>query len=310
MSSKGNICQVPKHDRLMYNRRTFHLGLAMRQRDILSIALILILLAVVGCTSNTPDARLPAQLPVSIAQRRTSILTPANQDASNPSQGLATKPPESSEPPPGPTTPAATQTSNLQPNPTSAPSESATEPGIQPSATHQINQSPPTNPPPVTATDQPVTPTPTNTPSASPTGSGPVVCTTTGSSSFETEVIQLINQERSAAGIPLLSSQAQLTNAARTHSDDMACNFFFSHTSASTGTLFDRLASAGYSYSWAGENIAAGYASPAAVVEGWMASEGHRANILNENFTQIGVGYASWDDSEYGIYWTAVFASP
>ena len=90
----------------------------------------------------------------------------------------------------------------------------------------------------------------------------------------------------------------------------MACNSFFSHTSPTTGTPFDRIAAAGYSYSAAGENIAAGYGAPAALVEGWMGSEGHRDNILSTSFTHIGLGYASRGESAYGVYWTAVFASP
>jgi uncharacterized protein YkwD len=143
-----------------------------------------------------------------------------------------------------------------------------------------------------------------------PGDDGPASCSPGGNSAFETELISLINQERSDEGLPAYSNQSQLTSAARTHSDDMACNNFFSHTSPTTGSSFDRIAAAGYSYSSAGENIAAGYGSPAAVLEGWMNSSGHRANILSENFTQIGIGYAYWEDSDYSTYWTAVFASP
>jgi uncharacterized protein YkwD len=123
-------------------------------------------------------------------------------------------------------------------------------------------------------------------------------------------VIALINQERSAEGLPALSSQSQLTSAARIHSADMACNGFFSHTSPTTGSPFDRIADQGYSFSTAGENIAAGYSSPASTVETWMNSSGHRANILNANYIHVGSGYAYWEDSAYGAYWTAVFASP
>jgi uncharacterized protein YkwD len=280
----------------------------MKPRFFLSIALIFFLLGTVGCGPDQKNAGVPGQLPVSVAQRQMSILTPAGQETGRDNQDQPTSPtPETSEILASPTDQAASETFTPQTQPTS---EISTTTGAQQPTATQNNPPAATANPSATATKQPTNAAPTNTSSASPTSSGSVVCTTTGSSSFETEVIQLINQERNEAGLPLLSSQAQLTNAARTHSDDMACNLFFSHTSAETGTLFDRLDEVGYGYSWAGENIAAGYASPAAVVEGWMASEGHRANILNENFTQIGVGYASWDDSEYGIYWTAVFASP
>lgn len=123
-------------------------------------------------------------------------------------------------------------------------------------------------------------------------------------------MVALINQERANVGLSALSVDSRLTSAARVHSNDMACNNFFSHTSPTTGSPFDRISAAGYSYSWAGENIAAGYGSPAAVVEGWMNSPGHKANILSENFTQTGVGYAYWAGSDYGVYWTQVFAKP
>jgi uncharacterized protein YkwD len=119
----------------------------------------------------------------------------------------------------------------------------------------------------------------------------------------------LINAERAKEGLSPLSKQSQLTTAARNHSEDMACNDFFSHTSPTTGSPFDRLAAIGYSYSSAAENIAAGYGSPAAVVSGWMSSSGHRANILG-SYTQIGIGYAYWSGSSYGSYWTAVFGRP
>jgi uncharacterized protein YkwD len=123
-------------------------------------------------------------------------------------------------------------------------------------------------------------------------------------------VVSLINAERAAQGLPALTKQSQLTSAARIHSQDMACNNFFSHTSPTTGSPFDRIAAQGYSFSSAAENIAAGYGSASATVDAWMNSSGHRANILNSNYTQIGLGYAYWGSSTYGSYITAVFASP
>jgi uncharacterized protein YkwD len=76
---------------------------------------------------------------------------------------------------------------------------------------------------------------------------------------------------------------------------------YFSHTSPTYGSPFNMLKSFGISYKSAGENIARGYTTPKAVVDGWMNSPGHRANILNSSFTEIGVGYAS------GNYWTQMF---
>jgi uncharacterized protein YkwD len=123
-------------------------------------------------------------------------------------------------------------------------------------------------------------------------------------------VINLINQERANVGAGPLSANSSLTTAARSHSQDMACNDFFSHTSPTTGSPFDRILAAGYSYSAAAENIAAGYGSPAGVVEAWMNSSGHRTNMLNPTYVHVGLGYAYWGSSTYGHYWTATFGAP
>lgn len=90
----------------------------------------------------------------------------------------------------------------------------------------------------------------------------------------------------------------------------MACNKYFSHTGLNGSSPGDRISAAGYSWSSYAENIAAGYGSPADVVAGWMDSPGHRANILSTNVTEIGIGYVYVASSPYGVYWTAVFASP
>ncbi len=121
---------------------------------------------------------------------------------------------------------------------------------------------------------------------------------------FEKEVIRLVNIERKAAGLSELTYDWQLCRVARIKSEDMSKNGYFSHTSPSYGTPFQMIKSFGISYRSAGENIARGYNSPSAVVEGWMNSKGHRANILNPAFTHIGVGY-----EPNGRYWTQMFIS-
>lgn len=107
---------------------------------------------------------------------------------------------------------------------------------------------------------------------------------------------------------------SRLVNAAMEHSADMATNDFFSHTGSDDSEPWDRMVAAGYSYSWAGENIAAGYQTPEAVVGGWMNSPDHRANILNCAFTETGVGYIYLAEDQgqvnYRHYWTHVFAAP
>jgi uncharacterized protein YkwD len=123
-------------------------------------------------------------------------------------------------------------------------------------------------------------------------------------------VVELINVQRANAGLSALSSQSQLGSAAQLHSEDMACNNYFSHSGLDGSTVATRIERQGYNWSAAGENIGAGYGSPEAVVEGWMNSPGHKANILGADYTEIGVGYAYGDASAYGVYWTAVFARP
>ena len=146
---------------------------------------------------------------------------------------------------------------------------------------------------------------PTNTNTPVPQTCAPVVNT-----SFENEVVNLINQERANAGVAPLTVHSSLTSAARSHSQDMICNGFFDHNSPTTGSAFDRILAHGYSYSWAGENIIAGYLTPAYSVAWWMNSQAHKDNILNPNFTNIGIGYAYSDESHYGTYVTANFGSP
>ena len=89
---------------------------------------------------------------------------------------------------------------------------------------------------------------------------------------------------------------------ARYKSQDMLNNRYFSHNSPTYGTPFQMMKAFGLSFRTAGENIARGHATPQAVVNGGMNSSGHRANILNASYTQIGVGYAA-----QGNYWTQMF---
>lgn len=123
-------------------------------------------------------------------------------------------------------------------------------------------------------------------------------------SSYEKEVIRLVNIERQKNGLSPLSEDWQLSRVARYKSEDMRDRGYFSHTSPTYGSPFDMMKSFGISYRNAGENIAKGQSSPEAVVRAWMNSPGHRANILNKSFTHIGVGYA-----KQGHYWTQMFIS-
>ncbi len=123
---------------------------------------------------------------------------------------------------------------------------------------------------------------------------------------YELKVLELVNAERAKYGLSALSWNDELAQVARAHSKDMATRGFFSHNTPEGKTPFDRIKSAGISYRSAGENIAAGQKTPEEVVEAWMNSEGHRANILNSSYTQIGVGYVTGNGS-YSTYWTQNF---
>ncbi len=120
--------------------------------------------------------------------------------------------------------------------------------------------------------------------------------------SYESEVIRLVNEIRVQNGLKALTANWELSRVARYKSEDMVKNKYFSHTSPTYGTPFQMMRSFGLSYRTAGENIAYGQRTPAAVVDAWMNSSGHRANILNASYTQIGVGYCA-----AGNYWTQMF---
>lgn len=127
-----------------------------------------------------------------------------------------------------------------------------------------------------------------------------------GLSAEESEVVRLVNIEREKNGLAPLKASSQLSNVARMKSQDMATKNYFSHTSPTYGSPFDMMKQFGISYKTAGENIAKGYLSPASVMNGWMNSSGHRANILNSSFGTIGVGAYKVGST---IYWTQMFTN-
>ncbi|WP_327721389.1 CAP domain-containing protein [Streptomyces sp. NBC_00490] len=117
-------------------------------------------------------------------------------------------------------------------------------------------------------------------------------------------VLVLVNAEREKAGCAPLTENAKLTKAAQDHSQDMADHQNMSHTGSDGSSMTDRLARVGYKFRSAGENVAYGYTTPESVMDGWMNSSGHRANILNCGFKEIGIGLA-----QPGHYWTQDFGS-
>lgn len=126
--------------------------------------------------------------------------------------------------------------------------------------------------------------------------------------SIEQQVVDLTNAERQKNGLPPLKHNWQLSRVARYKSEDMATNNYFSHTSPTYGSPFDMMRNFNIKFSTAGENIAYGQRTAQEVVIGWMNSPGHRANILNSSFTEIGVGYAT--NANGRPYWTQMFIRP
>lgn len=117
-------------------------------------------------------------------------------------------------------------------------------------------------------------------------------------SSDESRILQLVNAERAKAGAKALTSSADCTKLARMKSQDMVSNNYFSHQSPTYGSPFDMLKANNINYMYAGENIAMNQTAEAAF-KAWMGSEGHRKNILNPNFTELGIGIASKDNGSY-----------
>ena len=156
-----------------------------------------------------------------------------------------------------------------------------------------------------------LTPMPTNTLAATATFIPVQGCSPGYDSSLENQVVALVNQERASNGLPALVVQPALTAAARGHGADMACNGFFSHIGSDGSTSHDRITRQGYYATWWGENIYGGQMStPSQVVNWWMNSAPHRANILNTNYSSFGVGYVYLSSSLYQKYWVMVFAKP
>ena len=126
-----------------------------------------------------------------------------------------------------------------------------------------------------------------------------------GFSKEQVEVLNLVNKERKANGLKPLTLNKELSNVANIKSRDMIERGYFDHTSPTYGSPFDMMKKFNISYNTAGENIAMGQKTPSEVMNSWMNSSGHRANILNSTYTELGVGIQK--DSNGTIYWTQMF---
>lgn len=127
-------------------------------------------------------------------------------------------------------------------------------------------------------------------------------------SPYEQQVLNLTNQQREKYGLAPLKVSVSLSKMSGVKAADMRDHNYFSHYSPTYGSPFQMMKDFGISYTYAGENIAAGQPTPQAVVTAWMNSPGHRANILNSHYTEIGIGYVK--GGSYGSYWVQDFISP
>lgn len=128
-------------------------------------------------------------------------------------------------------------------------------------------------------------------------------------------VNQARSQEQNCGGqimpaVPALTWDYDLESAAFSHSSDMANNNFMSHTGSDGSSPQDRIEATGYSWSTWAENVAAGQKDINAVMTSWMNSPGHCKNIMNGSVTEMGASYVENSSTQYGIYWTQVFAKP
>ena len=201
--------------------------------------------------------------------------------------------------------------------------KSSTKEVVYPKTTNQSSTSPKTSTQTITQTAQcPQTNTgtketqgtETTTSTQAPTSAANTVNTSNNSNStasfkdFQKKVIDLVNSERAKAGLNALTENSALDNVATLKSEDMVNLNYFSHTSPTYGSPFQMLTQFNIKYTAAGENIAYGQPTPEDVMTGWMNSAGHRANILNTNYTQIGVGVAQKSNGQY--VWTQEFSRP
>ncbi|MCX5204460.1 sigma-70 family RNA polymerase sigma factor [Streptomyces sp. NBC_00237] len=193
--------------------------------------------------------------------------------------------PSSAAPSTGGPTPTRTVSASASASASATPTKPAASKSPKPTKT-SAKPKPPPKPP---KTTKPVPPAPPAPPA------GPAQ-----------EVVRLLNTERAKAGCSALSSNSLLRTAAQRHSEDMVSRGFFDHTNPDGDGPGERVTAAGYKWMTYGENIAAGQATPAAVMEGWMNSPGHRANILNCAFKEVGIGIK---DASGGIRWTQVFGA-
>ncbi|MFD3661070.1 CAP domain-containing protein [Streptomyces sp. NPDC058659] len=265
-------------------------------------------------TAGTGERQVQSRQAPELTTQGGATQTPADGEAGGTGSGTATKAPSGSG-----TSPSASKSASAgkTASPSAAPSTSAkpsTKPSTRPSAKPSAKPTPSTSPSsakPVTPKAAPTTKPATTKPAVprpAPTTEAPVETSAAPSTAdrdeaAEAEVLRLVNVERAAVGCTPVRADAQLAALAGAFSADMAERGFFDHTDPDGATPWVRAEQAGVS-GLGGENIARGQADAAAVMDSWMNSDGHRANILNCDFTTLGVGVQFGDG---GPWWTQDF---
>jgi uncharacterized protein YkwD len=119
----------------------------------------------------------------------------------------------------------------------------------------------------------------------------------------------MVNAERAHRGLPALTADTVLARAARLHAEDMAEHGFVSHQGSDGSDPSQRLDRVGYSWTWVGENVAAGQESVDEVVAGWLRSPDHLANVASADAVSAGLAMARSSEGEFGTYWVMVYAA-
>ena len=269
------------------------------------ILAMLLSISMVACKSDTQTSGIATPEPT--ITENTNV---ADSSVSEPTMAPTEDPTEASK---------AEPTEAPAEAPTEAPAEEPTEvPTAEPTAVPTPEPTPvPTPEPTPVPTPEPTpvptpepTPVPTPEPTPVPTPEPTPVPTPEPTQApvvdYATEVLNLVNQLRAEVGVAPLSLDSTLCQAANTRAVEISQDNCFSHTRPNGTSCFTVLDDYGISYMATGENIAAGYATPADVVAGWKNSEGHYANMINASYTKLGVGFYN-SGSGYGTHWTQLF---
>ncbi|MEV5974437.1 CAP domain-containing protein [Streptomyces sp. NPDC051921] len=230
-------------------------------------------------SANTAERHVEAQQAPSLTTQGGASATPAGQGSGKPAgNGRAVAPSAKPTPKPSATKPTPTPSAKASKTPAPAPTKTVRPTGAP-------------------VTEAPATKAPTTAPTTVVRSLG------ARESAAEAEVVRLVNLERAKVGCTPIRNDSGLASLAGAYSADMAARNFFDHTDPDGATPWDRAAKVGVT-GLGGENIARGQVDAAAVMKSWMASDGHRANILNCDYKVLGVGVHFGDG---GPWWTQDF---